>query len=131
MRNMLTYAAREGGSLIKLPLKPASVELAGSRSTPPYKRLYAKGKFLQVDTIFLSRHKSISRATLRNLMPFFAVILRKIVSPCSPNFIIFLEGELFFYIFYLAGMCKIGENRKAHVDYEFRPHFFQSTTKQY
>jgi len=28
-------------------------------------------------------------------------------------------------------MCKIGENRKAHVDYEFRPHFFQSPTKQY
>jgi len=28
-------------------------------------------------------------------------------------------------------MCKIGENRKAHVDYEFRPHFFQSTTKKY
>ena len=28
-------------------------------------------------------------------------------------------------------MCKIGKNRKAHVDFEFRPHFFQSTTKQY
>ena len=35
MINMLTHAPREGGGLIKLPLKPASVELAGSRSTPP------------------------------------------------------------------------------------------------
>jgi len=36
MSNMLTHIPHEGGGLITLPLKPTSVELAGSRSTPPY-----------------------------------------------------------------------------------------------
>lgn len=79
---------------------PAKVSQAGVKScSPPIRGYFAKGKFVQVDTLFVSRHKSISRATQRIWTRFFAGILRKMVSPTSPSFIIFLQREVFFLFF--------------------------------
>ena len=102
-----------------------------SKQPSPIRGYYAKAKFVQVDTLFLSRHKSIFGATHCILMRFFACILTIIVSPCSPNFIIFLKEELFFLFFPYPDMHKIGKNGKMYLENEFWPNFLQPTIQHY
>ena len=80
-----------------LPMAPPSLASSGpglaESHLPPIIGYFAKTHFVQVDTFFLSRHKSKFGPRHRILMRFFAYMLRKMTSPCPQNFRIFLQGN--------------------------------------
>lgn len=60
---------------------------------PPIIGYYAISKIVQVDTFFLSRHKSKFGLRDRILTSFFAEVLRIMLSSCPQSFRMFLQGN--------------------------------------
>lgn len=94
---------------------------------PPIIGYFAIARIVQVDTFFLSRHKSKIGLRDRILTRFFADMLRIMLSSCPQSFIIFLQCNNFLRIFQVPIIRKGVKIGKRHLGMEFGPGFLQGS----
>ena len=94
---------------------------------PPIIGYFAIVRIVQVDTFFLSGHKSKIGLRGRILTRFFADMLRIMLSSCPQSLIAFHQGNNVLRIFKVAIICKDVKIGKWHLGVEFRADFLQGS----